>query len=210
MKRLLIFSLFILSFSVKAQNILISDSLIHKIIFSKMENYNENYQIMLQLSKEVIAHTKNQKDSIFGDISVFYANLDIDEDIELIGFFGRVSNSNFLAFDKIDNQWYLIYRERIDLDSNRELFYGISPTEKNPLIWIKYHNGHGSGEYSDKYLFYRFTKEGLKKVLVLAGKKWKFAPIKATYLNLDMQNFFEPYPDGNFRNTCKSKILPSL
>ncbi|WP_375558590.1 hypothetical protein ACE193_12585 [Bernardetia sp. OM2101] len=199
MKTIFIFLFFFLfSLSLQAQNIPISDSLIRKISFSQMENYDENYEIMLQLSKEVITYTNNKKDSIFGNISVFYANFDEDEDIELIAFFGRIVESNFLVFDKIDNQWFLIYREEIGLDTNRELFYGISPTENTPLVWVKYHDGHGSGVYSDRYFFYKFTQKGFKKVLSLAGENWVVPLASYTSFSLDLETTFECYPDGDF------------
>ena len=201
--------LFLLFFSVcsvlNAQNIPISDSLVQRISFSQMENYDDNYEIMLQLSKEVIKYTNNERDSIFGTISVFYANLDTDEDIELIAFFGRIVESNFLVFDKVDNQWFLIYREKIGLDTNREVFYGVSPTDTTPLVWVKYHDGHGSGVYSDRYFFYKFTLKGFKKVLSLAGENWLVPLASYTSFSIDSETDFEAYPDGNFEALVKAK-----
>lgn len=165
---------FLISFSLKAQNIPISDSLIYKMSVSNSKNNVENEIIITNLSEEFSSYDKSLAEYIEGNntLSVFCSNFDSDLDIELIAFIGYAAESQLLVFDKINNQWFLSYKEKINLDSNQSLLYGICPTPNSSLLWVKYYNGHGTGAYTDTYFFYRFTKNGFKKVLVLTGENW--------------------------------------
>ncbi len=206
-----VFSLFfflLLGFSVKAQNIPISDSLIYKMSVLKVEDYVENLdeheKLTQQLSKEIISHTSQKKDSVFGALVVLYDNFDADADNELIIFMGYVWESEVFAFDKIDNQWFLIYREDITLGNSLDLDYGISPVKDTPLIRVKHRAGGGTGMYMDEYFFYRFTKNGFKKVLTLGGKHWVSSG-SILYLNFNLNTQFYTYSFGGIEIFMESK-----
>ena len=200
---------FLLGFSVKAQNIPISDSLINKIIVLKFEDYAENLdeheKLTQQLSKEIISHTSQKKDSVFGALVVLYDNFDADEDNELIIFMGYVWESEIFAFDKIDNQWFLIYREDITLGNSLDLEYGISPMKDTPLIRVKHRAGSGTGMYIDAYFFYRFTKNGLKKVLEVAGRH-EVSSGSMLYLNFNLNNKFYTHSSGGIDAIIQSEF----
>ncbi len=210
MKKIFILFFFLLiSFSVKAQNIPISDSLIYKMSVLKFKDYAENLdeheKLTQQLSKEIISHTSQKKDSVFGALVVLYDNFDADEDNELIIFMGYVWESEIFAFNKIDNQWFLIYREDITLGNSLDLEYGISNIQNLPLIRVKHRAGSGTGMYIDAYLFYRFTKNGFKKVLTLAGRH-EVSSGSMLYLNFDLDTKFYTYSFGGIEAFLKSKF----
>ncbi|WP_291725998.1 hypothetical protein [Bernardetia sp.] len=210
MKNIFIIALFLLiSLSLKAQNIPISDSLIHKISVLKFEEYAENVeeheQITQQLSKEIVGYTNQKKDSVFGALVVLYDNFDADKDNELIIFMGYVWESEILTFDKINNQWFLIYREDITLGNSLDLDYGINIIQDTPLIRVKHRHGSGTGMYVDEYLFYRFTQSGFKKVLTLGGKHWVSSG-SILYLNFDLHTQFYTHSSGEIDAIIESKF----
>ena len=207
-KSFIVIVFFLYNFSLQAQNILISDSLIHKMSMLKFEDYEENLdeheKLTQQLSKEIISHTSQNKDSVFGALVVLYDNFDADEDNELIIFMGYVWESEIFAFDKVDNQWFLIYREDITLGNSLDLEYGISNIQNLPLIRVKHRAGGGTGMYIDEHFFYRFTKNGFKKVLTLAGRHSLSEGL--LYLNFDLNTKFYTHSSGGIDAIIDSKF----
>lgn len=207
-KIFILFFFLVLSFSLKAQNIPISDSLINKIVILKFEDYAKNHEehekLTQQLSKEIISYANQKKDSVFGALVTLYSNFDTDEDNELIILMEYVWDSEIFAFDKIDNQWFLIYREDITLGNSLDLEYGISNIQNLPLIRVKHRAGGGTGMYIDEYFFYRFTKNGFKKVLELAGTNFLGEGI--LYLNFDLKTKFYTHSFGGIDAIIDSKF----
>ncbi|WP_338760455.1 hypothetical protein WAF17_13645 [Bernardetia sp. ABR2-2B] len=184
----------------------ISDSLVHKISVSNTENYEENEKLLSLLSSEISEYSKKENDIGGGNVLyIIYDNLDTDEDIELIAFTGTAWESDFFVFDRIDNQWFMIHKGTNNLANGQDTHYGVSPTKNIPLVWMKYHDGGGTGLKINRYFFYKLLGNNFKKVLELAGKH-SLSSGSMLYLNLDLNTEFYTYSSGKIEAIITSKF----
>lgn len=206
MKHLIILVFLLTCFSLKAQNIPISDSLMYRMSVSEGENYEENEKLLSLLSKEISNYSKKENDIGGGAnvLYVLYANLDRDEDIELIAFTGVAWKSDYFVFDRIDDKWFLIHKGINNLANGQGWHYGVSPIKDTPLIWIKYYDGGGTGLHVDRYFFYKLIGNDFKKVLMLAGRHSLSEGL--LYLDFDLNTKFYTHSSGGIDAIIDSKF----
>jgi hypothetical protein len=143
----------------------VSDKFIYDI---ESFDYKTNPKTLISEYFKYLSLRLSSNDKTKGILVPIEINLDEDAENEIISIIGWDETQTYLGvFKQIDNTWYIIYTEPINMFYTPPELSIINNPSKNKTFYIRQLNNRGSGIYSDSYHFYKLIDKKVYQCLSL-------------------------------------------
>ncbi|MDP4227912.1 MAG: hypothetical protein Q8910_16230 [Bacteroidota bacterium] len=166
----------------------VSDKFVSEI---KAYNYKTNPQDIIAEYYKYLFPDSILECSKNGILTPIEINLDSDSENEIVSIFGwDETKTNFGVFKKINNIWYLVYAEDINMFYTPPELSFINTPSKNKTFYLRQLHERGSGVYFDSYQFYKLINNKVYHCLSLVNNARIYG--WGLYLNQDITMDFKP------------------